>query len=132
VIQREFGSVRGLQELGDGWWPKLSNEDGGKLRNSSRTLAALATGGREAEASVDHRVSQLLHKLLYELPQNSVAVVAHCMVLHRLESMLREQFSNECIALRSAMDGENGPTDEVEYLDNTEVRSIGIPCVKHQ
>jgi len=123
VIQREFGSILGLHELGDGWWPKLSNEDSVELRSTSRTLSALAAGGREPAASVDHRVSQLLHTLLYELPQGSIAVVAHCMVLHRLESMLREQFSDECIAYRST----NGrAAGKVDYLGNTEVRSIAI------
>ena len=128
VIQREFGSVLGLHELGDGWWPKLSNEDDVESRSTSRTLSALATGGREPAVSVDHRVSQLIHRLLYELPQGSVAVVAHCMVLHRLESMLREQFSDECIA-NDSIDG--CAAGKVDYLGNTEVRSIAIACVKH-
>lgn len=125
VIQQEFGSsVHGLEELGDEWWPQLSNDDGVKLQSTSSTLASLARGGREPAASVERRCSQLLHKLLHELPQSSIAVVAHCMVLHRLEVMLRElqhQRDGSCGKLLSTSLG-----DEVDYLSNTEVRSIAV------
>ena len=129
VIHQEFGSrVRGLKDLGDGWWPQLSNEDGDRPRSTSSTLAALETGGRESAASVDRRCSQLLHKLLYELSHDSIAIVAHCMVLHRLESMLREPghpVSNSYNATICS-----GTNDNVEFLDNTEVRSITVSCRK--
>ena len=74
TIQQDFGgSVHGLADLGAAWWPQLPNEAG--PRGGSATLAALADGAREPEASVDLRCSQLLHSL-HELPQNSVAIVA--------------------------------------------------------
>jgi broad specificity phosphatase PhoE len=123
IIQREFGTIRGLETLGDGWWPALSNEHGVQSRSTRGTLAALATGGREAAASVDRRCSQLVHKLLHELTENSVAVVAHCMVLHRLESMLREQCGGDELIVDQ---DSSGVSHKVEYLDNTQVRSFTV------
>lgn len=123
IIQREFGShVRGLQDLGDVWWPQLSNEDTNGPRSKTSTLAGLASGGREPVANVDRRCLQLLHRLLHELPQSSIAVVAHCMVLHRLETMLRE-LRHERSGARTDVFS-TSVDNRVEYLANTEVRSI--------
>jgi broad specificity phosphatase PhoE len=139
-IQRDFGdSIQGLAELGDSWWPQLPKEDAfGHPRGGSATLAALASGGREPAASVDLRCSQLLDSLLYEFPQtSSIAVVAHCMVLHKLETMLRQHLTLNAAAAggdssSGGSSGSGGSVVDVEYLDNTEVRSIVIESVVNE
>jgi hypothetical protein len=74
TIRHDFGAlnVHGLSDLGDNWWPRLPCEV--EPRGGSATLAALADGGRETEASIDLRCSQLLQSLQV-LPQTSVAIV---------------------------------------------------------
>lgn len=92
----EYPRVRGLAALGAAqWWPL--------------SLADIRAGEREAEASVDWRCAQLLDELR-GLPHRSVAVVAHCMVLDKLERLVR---------------GSTGAS--AGYLANVEVRTLHVP-----
>jgi broad specificity phosphatase PhoE len=91
-----------------GWWlPLPTAVDGGR----SATLAALVLGDRELEKSVDARCAALLRSL-QQHEHHSIAVVAHCMVLHKLETLLLQGQFGESLPVR------------VEYLGNTHTKSI--------
>ena len=94
-LLREFGGrVRGLDALDAQWWPL--------------SAAEIAAGGRETEESVDERCTALL-ATLRALPQGAVAVVAHCMVLEKLQRLV----------------GGNAGVSTA-FLSNTEVRTLRL------
>ena len=108
----DAATVSGLAALGDGWWPRLPTAAGNEQVS---TLAALARGDRELESSVDARCAAMLDALHdpERHPAPSVAIVAHCMILQKLQIKLMERQMGGIILA-------------VDYLGNTEHRSYCI------
>eukprot|EP01051_Picozoa_sp_SAG22_P012105 SAG22_NODE_1230_length_5074_cov_3.372864_3_plen_121_part_00 len=74
------------------------------------TLAALSRGAREDADSVARRCRSVV-QLLRELPESSIAIVSHCMVLQQLQT-----------EVENCDEGAPGPPPT--FLDNTEIRTI--------
>jgi broad specificity phosphatase PhoE len=83
-------------------------------RSRCATLTALTTGCREKEESVDQRCTALLASLHHHHQHHSIAIVAHCMVLRKLELLLLEGQFGAAVPM------------QVHYLGNAQTRSILI------
>lgn len=113
LAQEYSDKVSNLEALGgEQWWP-LSH-------------AEISAGGRETEASVDQRCAALLAKVR-GLPQSSVAIVAHCMVLDKLQRMIgMTTDGGDCNAAYQVNLGGKMTAICPTYMSNTEVRTLQI------
>jgi len=109
-LQREFPTVQGLRELDltHPGWCKLTAEQ-------------VRQGHRESSASVEDRCRRMVDELV-TMPEASVALVSHCMLLQRLQRQL-ELRGGKVVGKVERTKGLDGLPP---FLGNAEARTLRV------